>query len=207
MEKLINTLLHFSDLQAYAAIFGILLACGLGVPIPEDITLIAAGYLAHLGNISFWTTLLVCFLGVLIGDTIVFYLGAHYGRKILKVWFFRKMIPEERLDVVRQRLRKYGNKLIFAARFMPGLRAAIFFTSGTLHLPFRVFIFYDGLAALLSVPLLVWFAYHYGHILDQVLKVVRKVEHGIFYCIILLVLVIIVKWYLSHRKLKRMRTE
>lgn len=205
MEKLINTLLHFNDLQAYGAIFGILLACGLGVPIPEDITLLAAGYLAHSGNIDFWTTLIVCFIGVIFGDSLVFYLGAHYGRRILKVWFFRKMIPEERLDVVRQRLRKYGNKLIFAARFMPGLRAAIFFTSGTLHLPFRVFIFYDGLAALLSVPLLVWLAYHYGHILDQVLKVVRKVEHGIFYCIVLLILVIIVKWYLSHRKLKRTR--
>src|SRR5680860_604710 len=48
--KLIMFLSDFSGITAYAAILGILLACGLGVPIPEDITLIAAGILAALGN-------------------------------------------------------------------------------------------------------------------------------------------------------------
>ena len=41
------------------------------------------------------------------------------------------------------------------ARFMPGLRAPIYFTAGTVGVKFHTFLFYDGLAALVSVPAIV----------------------------------------------------
>ena len=51
--KLITFLSGFDGFTAYAVILGVLFACGLGVPIPEDITLLAAGILAALDKISF----------------------------------------------------------------------------------------------------------------------------------------------------------
>jgi membrane protein DedA with SNARE-associated domain len=203
MDRLVDILLSFYGPTPYFLIFGILLACGLGLPIPEDITLFAAGLAAYYGLTSLWLVILVAYLGVLVGDSLIFYLGATYGRKLTKKWFFGKLLPEERLTIVRSEFHKKGNRLIFAARFMPGLRAPMYFSAGTLHLPFRVFFFYDGLAAFISVPTIIGAVYYFGDELDRVVRVIQKVEHSIVFVIITVVLAIIGKWYIGHRKLKR----
>ena len=139
---LMEYLLGFTGNFAYLVIFFFLLACGLGLPIPEDILLIAAGVLAYYEVIDLTLAIAVCLVGVVVGDITVYFLGAKYGRKLTNRAFFSSVLPPHRLDRVKMKLHKYGNKLIFSARFMPGLRAPIFFTAGTLHLPFRIFLFW-----------------------------------------------------------------
>src|SRR3954451_23738801 len=116
MEHLVDFLLNFYGPTPYFLILGILLACGLGLPIPEDITLFAAGLLAYYGVSDLYGMIAISLLGVLIGDSIIFWLGAKYGRKLTKKWFFHKLLPDDRLDAVKKRLHQRGNKLIFAAR-------------------------------------------------------------------------------------------
>src|SRR5690606_29469191 len=123
MEEFINFVSNFSGPEAYALIFAVLLACGLGVPIPEDITLFAAGYLAYEGAGNLWGMILVSFAGVMVGDSLIFFLGARYGQRLTRYWMFSRLLPPDRLEAVREKFRQKGLKLLFAARFMPGLRA------------------------------------------------------------------------------------
>ncbi len=203
MDRLVDFLLNFNGSTPLFVIFGILLACGLGLPIPEDITLFAAGVLAYYGIANIWLTLVVCFFGVMIGDFIIFWLGATYGKKLTRKWLFHKLLPDDRLAMVQERIKKKGNKLVFAARFMPGLRAPVFFTAGSLHLPYRVFLFYDGLAALISVPVIVGTVYYLGDYMDKVIRVIQRVEHGIVFVIAAVVLAMLGKWYITHRKVSK----
>ncbi len=203
MDRILDILLNLSGPTPYLMVFGILLLCGLGLPIPEDITLFAGGLSAYYGLTNLWVVILISYCGVIIGDSVIFCLGATYGRKLTKRWFFHKLLPDERLDAVRKRFHREGNKLIFIARFMPGLRAPIYFSAGTLHLPYRVFLFYDGLAAFLSVPVIVGAVYYFGDELDKVVRVIQRVEHSIFFVIIVVILAVCAKWYITHRKMKR----
>lgn len=203
MDKILDILLSLSGPTPYFLLFGVLLVCGLGLPIPEDITLFAGGLSAYYGLTDLWLTILVAYLGVIVGDSVIFWLGAVYGRRLTKKWFFHKLLPDERLNSVRTQFHKKGNKLIFAARFMPGLRAPIFFSAGTLHLPYRVFLFYDGLAAFLSVPTIIGAVYYFGDELDKVVRVIQRVEHSILFVIVAVVLAMAAKWYWTHRRLKR----
>jgi membrane protein DedA with SNARE-associated domain len=203
MDKILDILLNFYGPTPYFLIFGILLVCGLGLPIPEDITLFAAGLSAYYGLTDLWIIIIVSYLGVLIGDSIIFWLGAVYGRKLTKKWLFHKLLPDDRLNSVRTKFHEKGNKLIFVARFMPGLRAPIFFSAGTLHLPYRVFFFYDGLAAFLSVPTIIGAVYYFGDELDKVVRVIQQIEHSIIVVVVGAVLLILAKWYITHRKLKK----
>jgi membrane protein DedA with SNARE-associated domain len=203
MDRLVDFLLNFYGPTPYFLILGILILCGLGLPIPEDITLFAAGLLSYYGVTDVYLMIAVCLLGVLIGDSAIYYLGFHFGRKLTKKWIFHKLLPDDRLAMVQKQFRKKGNKLIFAARFMPGLRAPIFFSAGTLHLPYRVFLFYDGSAALISVPLIIGAVYYFGDELDHVVRVIQRIEHGLGFVIIAAVLAILAKWYITHRKLKK----
>ncbi len=195
-------LLNFHGPTPYLIIFGVLLICGLGLPVPEDIILIAAGLTAYYGLTDLVPMIAVSYLGVMIGDSIIFFLGAKYGRKLTKKWIFHKLLPDDRLNMVKAKLHQRGNKLIFAARFMPGLRAPIFFSAGTLHLPYRVFAFYDGMAALISVPLIVWAVYHFGDDLDQIVRVIKRAEHGILLVIFSVIGVVVFKWWMTHRRLR-----
>jgi membrane protein DedA with SNARE-associated domain len=203
MDALVDFLLNFYGPMPYLIVFGILLACGMGVPIPEDITLVVGGILAYYGVCNVWVMIGVCLAGVMIGDSLVFWLGAKYGRPLTKKWFFHKVLPDERLDAVQGKFKRYGNKLIFAARFMPGLRAPIFFSAGVLHLPFSVFFWFDGVAALLSVPAIVGGVYVFGDEIDQFIKAMRSFEYGIFAAILAVILLLVVKWYLNHRQSMR----
>ncbi len=86
----INFLSGLNGPAAYLTILGILFACGLGVPIPEDITLIAAGILASAGSISLPGAYIVGYVGVMVGDTLLFFTGRKYGHKVFRVWPFKK---------------------------------------------------------------------------------------------------------------------
>ena len=205
MDTLVDFLLNFYGPMPYVIVFGILLACGLGVPIPEDITLVVGGILSYYGLCDLWTMIAVCFAGVMLGDAIVFLLGAKFGRALTKKWLFHKLLPDERLDVVQGKFKQYGNKLIFAARFMPGLRAPIFFSAGVLHLPFRVFLLFDGLAALLSVPAIIASVYYFGDEIEHVVRVIKSLEHGILVAILGIALLMLAKWYRNHRNSTRNR--
>ena len=203
MDRIVDILLALHGPTPYFLILGILLLCGLGLPIPEDITLFAGGLSAYYGLTHLWLIIVVSYFGVIVGDSVIFLLGAVYGRKLTRRWLFHKLLPDERLNAVSSKFQKEGNKLIFVARFMPGLRAPIYFSAGTLHLPYRVFIFYDGVAALLSVPTIIGAVYYFGDELDRVVRVIQRVEHSIFLVIMIVVLAVCAKWYITHRRLRK----
>ncbi len=203
MDALVDFLLNFYGPMPYLIVFGILLACGLGIPIPEDITLVVGGVLAYYGLCNVWVMIAVCLVGVMVGDSFVYWLGAKYGRALTKKWFFHKVLPDDRLDAVQEKFKRFGNKLIFAARFMPGLRAPIFFSAGTLHLPFSVFFFYDGIAALLSVPAIVGGVYIFGDEIENFIRIMRRFEYGILIAIVGIILLAIGRWYWERRAKQR----
>ena len=194
-----NTNGHYTP---YIVIFVILLLCGLGAPIPEDITIIAGGMLSYYKITNIYIMILVCFLGVMTGDTTIFLFGNYFGPKIRRKRFFQRLLPPHRLEVVQKKLHREGPKVIFAARFMPGLRMPVYFTAGSLHLPFWKFFLYDGLAAMLSVPAIAYVIYHFGQELDRAVKWIKKVQFGIIVLIVIAVIVIIVKIINAYKSVK-----
>jgi membrane protein DedA with SNARE-associated domain len=71
---------------------------------------------------------------------------------------------------------RHGEKIVIAARFMPGVRAVTYFTAGSAGMPYPRFICFDGLAALLSAPLFVLLGYRFGRHLQQVIELMKKYQ-------------------------------
>jgi membrane protein DedA with SNARE-associated domain len=202
MDWFIAHLSALSPLEIYAALGGILLLCGLGLPIPEDISLIAAGYFAHKGLLNLHAAFVVCFAAVLMGDTAAFFLGRWFGRRLVAHPLARRYFTPRRQRRVRAYFRKFGSKVVFVARFAPGLRFSVFFSAGTLHLKPSVFFFYDSMAATISVPALVYLAWFFGHEIDRVVWYARRTEHGILIAVLLAAAVLLLRAFRSgkHRR-------
>ena len=203
--KLLIDLLHFIQpygAYSYAVIFGVLLACGFGLPLPEDITLVTAGILAARDIIDFKMTVALCMVGVLLGDGIIFFLGSRYGTKLRTTKYFSVVLPQKRDAAVKAIFEKYGDKVIFMARFMPGLRTPLFFATGSYHVPFWKFLLLDGLAAVISVPLWVYVGFLFGANLEELEIVIKKAQFGIYAALGSLILLFIAGYFVKKRLLR-----
>jgi membrane protein DedA with SNARE-associated domain len=158
----------------YVVIFGVLLATGFGLPLPEDLPLLLAGYLAGTGAANPWIMFPGCFICIVGSDVIVYAIGRKYGHHVPKLPLLRRFLTEKRLAKTEAMLHTHGGKFIFMARFLPGLRMASFFTAGTFKIAFWRFLLYDGSAALISVPAIMGLAYVFADEIDRV----REWVHG-----------------------------
>jgi membrane protein DedA with SNARE-associated domain len=200
--KLLIDLLHFIQpygIYSYAVILAVLLACGFGLPLPEDITLVTAGILAARDVIDFKMAVVICMIGVLLGDGIIFVLGSRYGVKLRGSKFFNMVLPEKRDAAVKAIIQKYGDKVIFMARFMPGLRTPLFFATGSYHVPFWKFLLLDGFAAIISVPLWVYVGFLFGANLEELEVVIKRAQVGIYVALAALILLFVGGYFLKKR--------
>jgi membrane protein DedA with SNARE-associated domain len=201
-ESLLTFFATLSGFSAYMAILGVLLACGLGVPIPEDITLIAAGILAGMGQISVPGAYIVGYFGVLVGDAFLFFVGRKFGRRVFHWPVFNKVFTPERINQAEDRIQRNAKMVCFVARFLPGLRAPIYLTAGILKVRPATFLFQDGLAALLSVPIWVYLGQKVGEDFDLALKKAKEFQLGILALVAIFIIFYLVRRYIRKRKSK-----
>ncbi len=183
-------------------LFGVLILCGFGLPIPEDIILVTAGFLGAENGKNLLGTCVLMYFGIMIGDGLIFVGGRLFGFRLVNV-FVR---PEKR-DRIQGLFKKYGSGVIFVGRFLPGLRTPIFFTAGTLHFSSWKFFFMDGTAALLSAPVFVWLGHKaqelYADDLHQLEKQLGKTQLYVVGGAIVLALIIFYQLWSRHKKQKK----
>ncbi|MDD0824751.1 DedA family protein [Mannheimia sp. AT1] len=195
-----ETLIAFFSSYGYWAVFLVLLACGFGVPIPEDITLVSGGVISGLGYTNVHWMFVVSMLGVLIGDSTMYWLGRIYGKKILRFPLIRKIATPVRFAAVQERFEKQGWKLLFMARFLPGLRAVVYLVSGISHkVSFTKFLLVDFVAAVISVPIWVYLGYYGASNLDWLHEQVKNGQHIIFAILGVVILFFAFKWYKNKK--------
>jgi membrane protein DedA with SNARE-associated domain len=175
-EHLINSISQLEGATAYSAIVGLLLICGLGVPLPEDITLIAAGILSALGSISLGGAIAAGLFGVLAGDAFLYTVGRIYGRRAFTLPLIRTIMTPKRILLAERRIVRNSHFICFTARFLPGLRSPIFLLAGITGVRPVVFYGLDGLAALISVPLWVLVGHWVGENLDMALQIAERIQ-------------------------------
>lgn len=184
----------------YVAVFVMLLICGFGVPIPEDVTLVTGGVIAGMGHANVHTMFAVGMAGVLIGDGMMFVLGRVYGQRIQRLPGFRRILTPERFAKAQDAFHKYGKWVMFVARFLPGLRTPVFFSAGMSHrVSFGTWLLMDGFAAVISVPIWVYLGYFGAQNWDWMFQVLHQFQHGIFALLGILAIWLGAYWWKRRR--------
>lgn len=164
---------------ALLILLGVLILCGLGLPVPEDIILVTAGLVAQEDGISWILTSVIMYFGVIAGDSIAFMIGRYFGMKFLDRPWVLRFIPLAKRQKVESLFEQYGSRVYFVARFLPGLRAAVFCTAGAMRARYLRFLLFDGLAALISVPFFVWLGHElWGRFGDDVGKLTGAISRA-----------------------------
>ncbi|MFC5436254.1 DedA family protein [Rhodanobacter umsongensis] len=198
---LLQQLIRIFAENGYIAVFIALMICGAGLPLPEDITLVAGGVIAGLGYANVHAMFALAMFGVLLGDAAIFMLGHHYGARILQWRFVARVLTPERYAKVQEKFDRYGNRMLFFARFLPGMRTTVYLTAGTTHrVSFLRFLLIDTLAALISVPFWVYLGFFGADNHEWLVKWMHRGQSSLWVLVGIVLLTGLVLWWRHRRR-------
>jgi membrane protein DedA with SNARE-associated domain len=176
---------HFT----YLGLFAVLMLCGLGMPIPEDVVLLTGGYLVHRGITRYPITLAVSLFGVVAGDNSLFFMGRHFGSGLVRYFSIGRPGRKSQIERIEGFMQRHGHRAIFYARFLAGLRALVYLSAGSFGVRPTVFLLYDLLGAVISVPIVVTLGYVFGKQLELLVRYIGGFERLIMVIALLCVAV------------------
>jgi len=161
-----------------------ILALGLATFISEDLTTITAGVLASQGTISLATATLGCFLGIFVGDGLLYLVGLWVGKPALRLPVMRNLLTEAQVDQCAHWFERNGLWVVLISRFLPGTRLPTYFAAGLLGSRARYFLLAAAIATAIWTPLLVGVSWFFGQ------QLMTLFEHGQKYSWIGLILAV-----------------
>ncbi len=181
-------------------LFLLLILGGIGLPFPEDTTLILCGFLISTDVVKPIPALLAVYSGLLITDFGLYFVGKKYGRKIVTHKRFQKIVSPERLAALEDKFNKKGILVILIGRHLVGLRAQIFLAAGVMRMSPLKFLAADAFSSLFTMALMIGAGYMGGNSLEIIKRDITRYEHiGILLIIILLTIYLFFRYFKSRR--------
>jgi len=201
LEFLGNYIIKFIETTSYAGIFVLMTAESALIPIPSEITMPFSGFLASSGKLSLTLVILVGTLANLIGSYIAYYIGYFIEEtvllKLIKKFGKFILISEEDYKKAGNWFAKYGDRIIFLSRLLPGIRTVISLPAGVFRMDIKKFTLYTVLGCLIWSAFLSYIGYILGENWMALEGYFRKFE-----IVIIVVLIAGVLWYLEkHLKI------
>ena len=176
--------------MSYLGIFGISFLANIFVPVPEEIVILAIGYVAGTGNINVWISIPVVIFGALCCDILMFALSRR-NNPIVKGFydkFFSKIFP-----ISDEFLQSHVTKITFFARFLVQLRFLGPFLAGQAHMTWKKFLALDTLALVIYVSALIWVGDYFQDRIETIFDGINQFKN-----IMLILVGIAVLWFLGQ---------
>ena len=184
----------------YVGIFILLILGEIGLPFPEDATLILSGFFIAQKVTKPLPTVIVVYCGLLLTDFSLYWVGKKYGRKVIEHKRFRRILSAERLLTLEEKFKKWGIYVVFVGRHFLGIRAQIFLAAGVMRMSTLKFIMADAASAILTMTLMVGIGFVGGNSIEILQKDVKRIE----YIGILILAILFTGWmiykYFRNRK-------
>lgn len=159
---------HLLATYGYWAVFALVAAESLGIPLPgETALIIAAAYAGHTHHLSPWIIFAVALAGAVTGDNIGFWLGHKGGYRLARRYGPKVGLDERKLKIARYLFDTHGPKVVFCGRFISVLRIYAAFLAGTSRMRWQRFLFANAAGATAWAGAYTLAAYLVGAALQQ----------------------------------------
>ena len=184
----------------YWSVGGALLVENTGIPVPGETILLLASFLAYSEHeLQLWWIIVVATIAATIGDNLGFTFGYYGGRRLLDRYrsFFR--IQDATVARGERLFARYGAVTIFFARFVFGMRIIAGPLAGALRMPWRKFLIFNFLGAVVWVTVIWSVGYLFGRHWEHLQQAVKRFD----LVVAVLVLLIVALWWWRNRHSSR----
>ena len=206
-DSYIQALISAHGQLVYFVIF-IVIFCETGLVflpfLPGDSLIFAAGAFAAIGRLNIFVLYAILIIAAVLGDTVNYEIGKHFGRKILEYKKF-KLVKDEHLKKADEFVGKYGSKAVFLARFIPIIRTIVPFLVGMGKLEYPKFLKVNAIGGVVWVTLFLALGYFFGN-----MEIVKSHLSFIILAIIFIsvspIFIAIIKPILSKRNINKQKS-
>jgi membrane protein DedA with SNARE-associated domain len=170
---------HLIDTYGYLAVFVLVAAESLGIPLPGETALITAGiYAGHTHRLNPWLIFLVASAAAIIGDNIGYWIGDKGGYRLARRYGSKVRLDERKLKIARYLFDRYGGRVVFFGRFVSVLRTYAAFLAGTSKMRWRKFLPANAAGGIVWAAVYTFAAYFAGDALQRATGVIDWVLIG-----------------------------
>ncbi len=203
MHELVNWLVSTIGALGYPGIFLLMAMESSVIPVPSELVMPPAGYLAQQGQMNIWAAILCGTLGSLVG-AYANYFAAHYlGRPLVLKYGKYVWITEEKFARVEAFFKEHGEVSTFIGRLFPVVRHLISIPAGLAGMNHVKFSLYTLLGAGIWVTILTFLGYFIGA--NQ--SLITEYSHQALLGVVIVSIVIIVFYVRAHKKKMQRRAK
>jgi len=170
---------HLISSYGYLAVFLLVGAESLGIPLPGETALITAGiYAGHTHRLNPWLIFLVASAAAIIGDNIGYWIGDKGGYRLARRYGHKVRLDERKLKIARYLFDLHGAKVVFFGRFVSVLRTYAAFLAGTSKMRWRKFLPANAAGGIVWAAFYTFVAYLAGHALQKASGIIDWVLIG-----------------------------
>jgi membrane protein DedA with SNARE-associated domain len=196
-QSITNFILNLFTSLGYAGIVVAMAIESCCIPLPSELIMPLAGFLAFQGKFNVWVAGVAGALGCLLGSAVAYWIGATGGRPLLLRYGRYILISQHDADRADSFFARYGEITIFVTRLMPIVRTFISLPAGIARMNFARFSLYTFLGSLPWCWVLAWAGYTLGAHWKDVGGTIRKYDY-----VVLAVVVVLVALYI-YRHVRR----
>jgi membrane protein DedA with SNARE-associated domain len=143
LSALVSFIVEVISAAGYAGVVGLMAIESACIPLPSEVIMPFAGYLASVGHFSLVGAATAGALGCNIGSTIAYLVAAYGGRAAFDRWGKYVLIRHEELERAEHFFARYGAATVFVGRLLPVIRTFISFPAGLARMPMLKFQLYS----------------------------------------------------------------
>ncbi len=179
MHEMINWLLSTIGSMGYPGIFILMAMESSVIPVPSELVMPPAGYLAHQGEMHIWVAILMGTVGSLVG-AYANYFAAHYlGRPLVLKYGRYVWITEHKFAKVESFFLRHGEISTFIGRLLPVVRHLISIPAGIAGMNHLRFSLYTLAGAGIWCTILAWIGYFIGKEQALIMKYSHQAVVGV----------------------------
>lgn len=125
LDRLVDALASLPLVPTYAVLMVLSALENVFPPVPADTAVALGAFLARRGEVSVVPLALLCWLANVSSAAGTYLLARRHGRGFFAAGWGRKIMPPRALAALEDAYARWGIAVIFASRFLPGLRAAV----------------------------------------------------------------------------------
>ena len=191
--------LQFLVKHGYVVLFASVLAQQLGVPLPSTPFIVAAGALAHSGQLSFAAVLCVACSGALMADFVWFEIGRVRGIRVLQLLCRISLEPDYCVRRTENTFGRYGTGTLVVGKLVPGVSVLATPMAGVYGFSRSRFLLFDGLGVLLWIGTFELLGYLFSDQLEEVVAYGSRFG-GLLFVLIAGGLLAYVGWKYAQRR-------